>query len=223
MKRFLRGALMAGWIIAFSAGARAQLVADIDGNNYPTTVINGHEWMAQNLNVAKFKNGDPIPQAKTKADWALACKNKRPAWCFYNNDPTMAGKFGKLYNWYAVNDPRGLAPEGWRISNTKDVELLKSILINGKMTTADLKTSQDWNPAGTNALNFSARSGGKRVTGPSKINFYEKGTSGYWWTTEESQPGVSSIGWAMYALESMIMNINATQLTTGLSVRCVKN
>jgi uncharacterized protein (TIGR02145 family) len=91
------------------------------------------------------------------------------------------------------------------------------------MTTADLKTSQDWNPAGTNALNFSARSGGKRVTGPSKINFYEKGTSGYWWTTEESQPGVSSVGWAMYALESMIMNINATQLTTGLSVRCVKN
>jgi uncharacterized protein (TIGR02145 family) len=68
-------------------------------------------WMAENLNVDHFRNGDPILEAKTVADW----KSGNPAWCYYNNDPANAAKYGKLYNAAALNDPRGLAPEGWHI------------------------------------------------------------------------------------------------------------
>jgi uncharacterized protein (TIGR02145 family) len=55
-------------------------------------------WMSENLNVDKFRNGDPIPQAKTDEAWKAAGKNKQPAWCYYNNDPSKGTKYGKLYN-----------------------------------------------------------------------------------------------------------------------------
>jgi uncharacterized protein (TIGR02145 family) len=68
-------------------------------------------WMAENLNVDHFRNGDEIPEARTIAEWTSG----NPAWCYYNNDPANAAKYGKLYNAAALNDPRGLAPEGWHI------------------------------------------------------------------------------------------------------------
>ncbi len=69
-------------------------------------------WSTENLNVDKFRNGDPIPLVKTEDDWEKACDNKEPAWCYYDSDPANGEKYGALYNWYAVIDPRGLAPEG---------------------------------------------------------------------------------------------------------------
>jgi uncharacterized protein (TIGR02145 family) len=68
-------------------------------------------WMAENLNVDHFRNGDEIPEARTIAEW----RSGSPAWCYYNNDPANATKYGKLYNAAALNDPRGLAPEGWHV------------------------------------------------------------------------------------------------------------
>ena len=70
-------------------------------------------WMVENLNVDKFRNGDIIPEAKTNEEWKKANENKQPAWCYYGNDLTYGEKYGKLYNWYAVTDQRGLAPEGY--------------------------------------------------------------------------------------------------------------
>lgn len=64
-------------------------------------------WMTRNLNVDKFCNGDPIPETKTNEEWIKAGENGKPAWCYYDNDPANGEKYGKLYNWYAVNDPRG--------------------------------------------------------------------------------------------------------------------
>lgn len=79
-------------------------------------IIGDQVWMASNLDVDTFRNGDPIPHAKTDEDWELAGANGEPAWCYYGNNPGNSEEFGKLYNWYAVNDPRGLAPE--RVENT---------------------------------------------------------------------------------------------------------
>ena len=62
-------------------------------------------WMTKNLNLDKFRNGDPIPKAETFEQWKKAGDNKQPAWCYYNNDPANGVKYGKLYNWYAVNNP----------------------------------------------------------------------------------------------------------------------
>ena len=77
-------------------------------------------WMVENLNVDKFRNGEIIPEAKTDAEWKKAAENKQAAWCYYNNDSSNGTKYGKLYNWYAVNDPRGLAPKGWHIPSDKE-------------------------------------------------------------------------------------------------------
>ena len=94
---------------------------------YPDTLvptssvkIGNQIWMTQNLKVAHFRNGDSVPYAKTAEEWEKAGKEQKPAWCYYNNDPANDSKYGKLYNWYAVNDPRGLAPAGWHIPS--DVE-----------------------------------------------------------------------------------------------------
>ena len=75
-------------------------------------------WMFKNLNVDRYRNGDPIPNVTDPAIWAGLTTG---AYCYYNNDSaTYAVVYGKLYNWYAVNDPRGLAPEGWHVPS--DVE-----------------------------------------------------------------------------------------------------
>ena len=86
-----------------------------------TATIGTQVWMAENLTVTKFRNGDPIPEARTAEEWLRAGNNKQPAFCYVNNDPNTVSQYGVLYNWYAVNDRRGLAPEGWRIPAHTDV------------------------------------------------------------------------------------------------------
>jgi len=69
-------------------------------------------WMAENLNVDTFRDGTKIHEAKTREEWNNIGNMGEPAWCYYDNDRINGEKYGKLYNWYAVNDPRGLAPKG---------------------------------------------------------------------------------------------------------------
>ena len=86
--------------------------------------INGQIWSTSNLDVSTFRNGDPIHEAKTDEEWVEAGDNKQPAWCWTSNDPKERKKYGKLYNHYAVADPRGLAPQGWRIPTGDELEAL---------------------------------------------------------------------------------------------------
>jgi len=104
------------------------IVKDADGKVYKTVVIGTQTWMAENLNVDRFRNGDLIAHAKTDEEWQKAKDNKQPAWCYYNNDPELGERYGKLYNWYAVNDSRGLAPKGWHISTKYDWTILTDYL-----------------------------------------------------------------------------------------------
>jgi uncharacterized protein (TIGR02145 family) len=91
-----------------------------DGKVYKTVKIGDQIWMAENLNAERFRNGDIIPEAKTNEVWENACKNKQPAWCYYENNPNNEERFGKLYNWYAIIDSRGLSPEGWHLGSEKE-------------------------------------------------------------------------------------------------------
>jgi uncharacterized protein (TIGR02145 family) len=93
-----------------------------------TVTIGTQVWMKENLNVSTFKNGDPIPEAKTDEEWKKARNNKQPAWCYYDNDLANGAKYGKLYNWYAVNDPRGLAPSGYHVPTDKEWSILTNFL-----------------------------------------------------------------------------------------------
>jgi uncharacterized protein (TIGR02145 family) len=110
---------------------------------FKSVKIGNQTWMAENLNVSTFRNGDPIPEAKTNEAWEKAGKDGRPAWCYYENDPKNAAKYGKLYNWYAVNDSRGLAPIGWHIPTDTEWSTLDNQL--GDDAGKKMKSTSGWN------------------------------------------------------------------------------
>jgi uncharacterized protein (TIGR02145 family) len=110
--------------------------------NYKSVKIGSQVWMAENLNVSRFKNGDPIPEAKSFEEWNKASAEGKPAWCFYENDPKNGLKYGRLYNWYAVNDPRGLAPEGWHVPTILEWEQLNNFL--GDNAGIKIKSKSGW-------------------------------------------------------------------------------
>jgi uncharacterized protein (TIGR02145 family) len=114
-----------------------------DGKTYNTVQIGNQIWMSENLNVSTFRNGDVIPEVKSKDEWELKGFNKQPAWCYYNNDPANGLKYGKLYNWYAVSDPRGLAPDGYHIPSDEEWTVLTNFL--GKSGGEKMKSKSGWN------------------------------------------------------------------------------
>ncbi len=97
------------------------VITDFDNNSYSTIIVNGQEWMQSNLNVSHFNNGDVIPQVQDEYEWI---NTTSPAWCYYANETENGIEYGKLYNYYAVTDSRGLAPNGWRIPSLSDWESL---------------------------------------------------------------------------------------------------
>ena len=99
---------------------RLSSLRDIAGHEYKVVKIGNQVWMAENLNVDRFRNGDLIPHIQDREQWLQAGEAGQPAWCYYDNDPSLGRKYGKLYNWYAVNDRRGLAPHGWRVASYND-------------------------------------------------------------------------------------------------------
>ena len=73
--------------------------------DFGTVRIGTQSWAVANLNVTTFRNGDTIPEARTYKEWETAGESRKPAWCYYNNDPVNGPRYGRLYNWYAINDP----------------------------------------------------------------------------------------------------------------------
>ncbi|MFY7733742.1 MAG: FISUMP domain-containing protein [Bacteroidia bacterium] len=112
--------------------------------NYKTVSIGSQVWMTKNLDVETFRNGDPIPHAKTEEEWKKAAENKQPAWCYYDNDPANGAKYGKLYNWYAVNDPRGLAPAGYHVPSDAEWEILENHLGGDEVAGKKMKSKSGW-------------------------------------------------------------------------------
>jgi hypothetical protein len=103
-------------------------------------------WTTKNLDVATFRNGDPIPQAKTYEEWKAAGDNKQPAWCYYENKAANGTKYGKLYNWYAVNDARGLAPAGWHVPTDEEWTVLSTYLGGEEVAGKKMKSASGWSP-----------------------------------------------------------------------------
>ena len=95
---------------------------------YESVRIGNQEWMTRNLDVDRFRNGDLIPHIESDEDWKKAGENGQPAWCYYDNDPENGKKYGKLYNWHAVNDSRGLAPEGYHVPTDEEWSILEEFL-----------------------------------------------------------------------------------------------
>jgi uncharacterized protein (TIGR02145 family) len=109
---------------------------------YKTVTIGTQVWMKENLSVSTFRNGDPIPEAKTDEEWERAGEEGKPAWCYYDNDVKNGTKYGKLYNWYAVNDARGLAPSGYHVPTDEEWKMIKDFL--GDDAGTKMKSTSGW-------------------------------------------------------------------------------
>jgi len=108
-----------------------------------SVVIGSQTWSKKSLNVSNFRNGDQIFKAKSKNDWDIALKNNQPAWCCYDFIDSNCDKFGKIYNWYAVVDPRGVAPLGWHIPSENDWKILMNEFRGGELS-KKLKSTTGW-------------------------------------------------------------------------------
>jgi len=124
MKKIILGLI----VLVFSYVAIGQITDKRDGKTYKTVKIGTQEWMAENLHTFYFRNGDAIPIIKNLEDWVKAGENKHPACCYYENNGENGAKYGLLYNWYAVNDPRGLAPEGCHVPSDAEWTTLTDYL-----------------------------------------------------------------------------------------------
>jgi uncharacterized protein (TIGR02145 family) len=129
-----------------------------------SVVIGTQVWTNTNLNVSTFRNGDAIPEAESDRDWITASKNHTPAWCYMNNDTANGRKYGKLYNWYAVTDSRGLAPKGWHVASEDEWDTLATSLYGFIIAGKPLKSTTGWarNGNGNNSTGFSALPSGDR-------------------------------------------------------------
>ena len=100
-------------------------VTDIDGNVYQTVEIGNQIWMAENLKVVHYRNGDPTPKITDNAEWSTSTTG---AYCNYSNVDSLADTCGSIYNWYAVCDNRNIAPEGWHVPSDDDWKELEMYL-----------------------------------------------------------------------------------------------
>jgi uncharacterized protein (TIGR02145 family) len=168
-----------------STDASIEVSLTIQSSKFNEIKIGSQVWMTENLNVARFRNGDLIPEAKTVDEWKKAGEEGKPAWCYYENNPANGEKYGKLYNWYAVNDPRGLAPEGWHIPSDKEWTTLIVYLGGEAVAGGKMKSTSGWNYKGNgnNSSSFSGLPGG-HCNRHGSFNYF--GKNGYWWSATES-------------------------------------
>jgi uncharacterized protein (TIGR02145 family) len=203
--------------------SNAPEVKDIDGNIYETVRIGSQVWMAKNLKVKHYRNGDEIPNVKSDKTWSYLSTG---AWCYYKNGHSYGKTYGKLYNWYAVGDKRGLAPEGWHIPSDDEWEELMTYLGNNIDANVKLKEkgTAHWripNEDATNSSGFSALPGGLRFSHGSSFDCLSD--FGYWWSSTEEEQNGDAMGWYTNYSYSYGMGTFFYNKKWGFSVRCIKD
>jgi len=194
-----------------------------DGYTYSTIVLgNGQEWMAENLRTNVYSNGDPIPNVIDNTQWENLTTG---AWVHYNNNISFENPYGKLYNWYAVSDPRNLCPIGWHVPTSSDWVVLTNyfggyLMAGGKMKSTGTQYWLSPNTGATNESGFSGLPGGER---DGVGSFGEIGEVGYWWHSTEH---------ITYTPDAYINDLRFSIVSSGdfhfskelgLSVRCLRD
>jgi uncharacterized protein (TIGR02145 family) len=190
---------------------------------YNSVKIGPQVWMKENLDVAYFKNGEPIPEAKSIEEWKRANEKREPAWCYYNNIPNE--KNGKLYNWFAIYDPRGLAPEGWHIATDQEWLTLEGQLNGSKLAGYKMKSAANWigsskggSKNGTNESGFSAYPSGMRNFDGI---FSSQGVQSYWWAAGDPfEYYKANMCYLIDSQDELWQYV--IEKGCGLSVRCIK-
>lgn len=202
-------------------------IKDVDGNTYPTVKIGTQVWAQKNLNVSHYRNGDPIPEVRNPDKWMAL---RTGAWCYYENNSANGSSRGKLYNWYAVTDPRGLVPEGYHVPDFDEWEALIDYWGGFEVAGPKLKSTQNWpnsNFPGTNESGFTAVPGGYRHTQdvPAAI-FNEENTYALFWSSTDLYPDYNGSVWShavfLRASTEHARGIGLLK-TNGHSIRFVKD
>jgi uncharacterized protein (TIGR02145 family) len=212
-----------------SYGAQRTFTTDSAGV-LPRVIIGTQVWTSQNLSVARYRNGDIIPQVTNATDWAALTTG---AWCWYNNDSaTYASTYGRLYNWYAVNDSRGLAPQGYHVPSDAEWNKLVKYLDAGADTVCGncyqsaiagvaMKSTTGWiepNSGATNSSGFSGLGGGYRASnGP----FYNIGEFSFLWSSTAYETLNARMRYLIY-YNSYVVRSDYNQ-QNGFSVRCIRD
>ena len=194
---------------------------DIAGHTISSVSIDGQVWMKENLDVSSYRNGDQIRYAATNQDWLDAAAKGEGAWSYYKNDAASNGKYGRLYNWYAVHDPRGLAPSGWHVPTSQELNKLATALAGipvggGKLRSTGSSLEISPNVAADNSNQFSALPGGMRGTGG---DFIFMGDNAFFWSSSES---TSLISWYSVVGHRPIVVQGTEHNADGMSVRCIR-
>jgi uncharacterized protein (TIGR02145 family) len=195
------------------------LNSDIDGNIYSTVEIGNQVWMAENLRVTRYRDGTAIPNVIENTDWANLTIGARSV---YNDNIANDVIYGQLYNWYAVNDSRGLCPVGWHVPTDEEWTQLSNFLgINagGKMKATGIQYWLSPNDGATNESGFTGLPGGFRFLDG---RFFSVGSDGYWWSSTEDNN--SQNPWFRnLVFDFMGLNRLNDSKRNGFSVRCVRD
>jgi len=194
-----------------------------NGSNNTTlssVTICSQVWMTKNLDVTTYRNGDAIPQVTDATAWANLTTG---AWCYYNNDSANGPIYGKLYNWYAVNDTRGLAPTGYHVPSDGEWTTLETCLggssvAGGAMKEAGLMHWLSPNTGATNSSGFAGLPGGGRLNNGT---FNSGGFNGGWWSSTEDDATNAWFRFLLYDNGDVVRGFNTK--TDGFSVRCLRD
>jgi len=199
------------------------LIIDNDGNVYQPVTIGRQVWMKENLKTTKYVNGDPITEITDATQWNNL---KTGAYCNYDNNMNTANTYGRLYNWYAVNDNRKICPAGWHVPYDSDWTILTNYLGGENIAGGKLKEAgtTHWispNLNATNETGFTALPGGRRLSFPDETcHFIEIGENGYWWSAVTA----ANLAWYRSMLYKYgFVNRNGHHWRTGHSIRCIKD
>ena len=196
-------------------------VTDIDGNTYQTVKIGNQWWMAENLKVTHYRNGDAIPEVTINATWIGLTSG---AYCSYDNYEYNSSIYGYLYNWFAVNDSRNIAPDGWHVATDAEWQTLVDYLGGESVAGGKLKATGTvhWyspNAGATNESGFSGLPGGQRAFPTGAFNGM-KATACFWSSTD----GGSDRAWFWRLFyESSITGNTCHFNQYGFSVRCIRD
>ncbi|MFZ4521489.1 MAG: fibrobacter succinogenes major paralogous domain-containing protein [Bacteroidales bacterium] len=196
-----------------------ELVTDIDGNTYHMVTIGTQVWLRENLKTTHYRNGAAIPLVNNSATWGTLSTG---AYCYFNNDPSNNQLFGKLYNWYAVNDSRKLAPAGWHVPTISEWNILYEYLggkavAGGKMKSTGTDYWRSPNTGASNSSGFTGYPGGNC----SGVGFtYSKNYGNFWSSDYISYYEASTAGLTYY---SAAVTDDVFEPKIGNSVRCIKD
>jgi uncharacterized protein (TIGR02145 family) len=165
----------------FTTTALSPPVTDIDGNTYNTVQIGTQVWMTENLKVSRFQNGESIPYVLNNEEWINPNTNNI-GWCYLNHDESNNYFFGKLYNWFVVEDIRKICPSGWKVPSDTEWNLL-DVYLGQSNVALKLKSLTGWNfytSNGTNESGFNALPSGYRDSRSGLFNTWTSNFSIFW-------------------------------------------